>query len=109
MEILLAVLGGSALAALINQLGEYIRARKNHDEHTQDKENEDIETLKEGMRCILFSTIREIGQDYLSEGEIDFDDRRILNDMYSLYHSGLNGKENLNGLIEGVNKLPLKI
>ena len=39
MEILMAVLGGSALAALINQLGEYIRARKTHEESTETKED----------------------------------------------------------------------
>ena len=37
MEILLAVLGGSAVAAFINQVGEYIRARKSHEEKTETK------------------------------------------------------------------------
>lgn len=109
MEVVLAVLGGSALAALITELGGYIRARQAEKYKTEDKETDEISALKIGMRYLMFDRIRHIGQSYLKDGEVDFDDRRILNDMHSLYHNELGGNGDLDVLMESVNSLPLKI
>lgn len=109
MEILIAVLGGSAVAALINQLGEYIRARKTHEETTETKEDEDIKALKEAMKFLMLDRIKYLGQTYIKAGEIDFDDRRILHSMHSIYHNSLDGNGDLDALMDQVNKLPLKI
>ncbi len=49
-----------------------------------------------------------LGQAYIAESEIDFDDRRILNDMHRSYHNGLGGNGDLDKLMEAVNDLPLK-
>lgn len=109
MDILIAVLGGSAVAALINQLGEYIRARKTHEETTETKEDEDIKALKEAMKFLLLDRIKYLGQTYIKAQEIDFDDRRILHAMHNIYHNSLDGNGDLDALMDQVNKLPLKI
>jgi hypothetical protein len=109
MEILLAVLGGSALTAIINQIGTYIQARKNYSESHEDKENNDMAIIKKALRYILLDRIRYVGQHYIRQKEIDFDDRRILNDMHDIYHNGLGGNGDLTQLMNEVNKLPLKL
>jgi len=57
----------------------------------------------------LYDRIRFVALSYIEEGEVDFDDRRILNDMHRSYHVGLNGNGDLDELMKQVNKLPLKL
>lgn len=103
-----AVLSGSALAALINQIGESIRQkRKRKYERTDDKDT-DIKALKTGLKWVIFDRIRYLGQTYISHGKIDFDDRRVLNEMHNCYHNGLGGNGDLDNLMREVNALPLK-
>lgn len=108
-EIIIAVLGGSALAALINQIGEYVRQRRKHKDDTDDKEDDDMKALKEGMKYVLYDRIRWLGQAYIVKGEVDFDDRRILHSMHSVYHNQLGGNGDLDSLMQEVNELPLKL
>lgn len=69
---------------------------------------EKVDALMESQKYILYDRIRYLGQAYISEGEIDFDDRRILNDMHKSYHNGLGGNGDLDILMAEVNHLPLK-
>lgn len=62
----------------------------------------------EALKYIMYDRIRYLGQGYIFNGEIDFDDRRILNDMHKSYHYGLGGNGDLDTLMSDVNKLPLK-
>ena len=59
-------------------------------------------------RAALLDRIQHLGQAYISDGEVDFDDRRRLNNMHSVYHSGLGGNGDLDVLMREVNALPLK-
>ncbi len=63
----------------------------------------------EALKFILYDRIRFLGQAYIAEGKIDFDDRRILNSMHKVYHNGLNGNGDLDELMKAVNALPLKM
>lgn len=108
-EIIIAVLGGSALAALINQIGEYVRQRRKHKDATDDKEDSDMKALKEGMKYVLYDRIRWLGQAYIAKGEVDFDDRRVLHSMHNVYHNLLGGNGDLDSLMQEVNELPLKV
>lgn len=63
----------------------------------------------EALKYIMYDRIRFLGQAYIAEGNIDFDDRRILNSMHKVYHNGLNGNGDLDGLMKAVNALPLKM
>lgn len=108
MDILVAVLGGSAVAALINQVGQYLRDRKTHEETTEKKDDEDIQSLKEAMRLLLMDRIRCLCEIYLRAGEIGFHDLKILHQMHDIYHK-LGGNGDLNSLLEQVEELPLKV
>lgn len=44
-EIMVALLSGAGIAAFINQAGEYIRARKDHEEDTEVEKDETIEKI----------------------------------------------------------------
>lgn len=63
----------------------------------------------EALKYIMYDRIRFLGQAYIAEGKIDFDDRRILNAMHKVYHNGLNGNGDLDELMKAVNALPLKM
>lgn len=62
----------------------------------------------EALKFILYDRIRYLGQAYIAEEEIDFDDRRILNEMHRSYHVGLHANGDLDNLMRDVNALPLK-
>lgn len=107
-QIMAAILGGSAAAALINQIGESIRQRRKHRNDTESRESEDIRALKRALRYVLLDRIRYLGQAYIQDASVDFDDRRLLNEMHECYHSGLGGNGDLDQLMRQVNSLPLK-
>lgn len=102
------LLGGSAVAALINQIGESVRQKRKRKDETEDNENKDIAALKTALKWVMYDRIRYLGQAYIGEKAIDFDDRRILNEMHNCYHNGLGGNGDLNTLMKEVNSLPLK-
>ena len=64
--------------------------------------------LIKGQKYMLYDRIRYLGHAYISDGEIDFDERRILNDMHNVYHNDLGGNGDLDILMKEVNCLPLK-
>ena len=102
------LLGGSAVAALINQIGESIRQKRKRKYDKTDEKDADIKALKLGLKWVIYDRIRYLGQTYISHGNIDFDDRRILNEMHNCYHNGLGGNGDLDNLMRDVNTLPLK-
>lgn len=107
IAIVSGALGGSAIAALINQIGETIREREKRKHSAEDSENEELRAIKAGLKNIMLDRIRYVGQSYIRGGSIDFDDRRILNDMHKSYHD-LGGNGDLDLLMKSVNELPLK-
>lgn len=74
-----------------------------------EKDMEDkVNALINADRYIMFDRIRYLGQKYVAEKEVDFDDRRILNQMHEVYHNELGGNGDLKELMDAVNALPLK-
>ena len=108
--VLIAVIAGVAavVGGIITQLGEGIRQRRKRKYDKDDGKNKDIEALKAGLKWVIYDRIRFLGQNYTNAGRVDFDDRRILNEMHKCYHEGLGGNGDLDNLMAEVNKLPLK-
>ena len=100
---LAAVIGG-----VITQLGEGIRQKRKRKFDKDDGKDKDIEALKAGLKWVLYDRIRHLGQKYINDGLVDFDDRRILNEMHKSYHDGLGGNGDLDNLMQQVNALPLR-
>lgn len=108
------LLSGTAVA-IIEGVREYLawrRSRKAEKEDKTDEKKEELEkkvdALVESQKYIMYDRIRYLGQAYINESEIDFDDRRILNGMHKSYHNGLGGNGDLDILMKEVNRLPLK-
>lgn len=56
----------------------------------------------------MLDRMRYVGQNYLKQEEIDFDDRRIFHQMHDIYHNDLGGNGDLDQLMEAIDDLPLK-
>ena len=108
--VIVALVAGLAaiFGAMIAQLGEGIRQKRKRKYDKDDGKDKDIEALKAGLKWVLYDRIRFLGQKYINDGSVDFDDRRILNEMHKSYHDGLGGNGDLDVLMREVNELPLK-
>lgn len=113
------IITATVLVAIIEGVREWLSFRRKRKAENEDKADLNTETrlkavekqvnaLVLGQKYILYDRIRYLGHEYIAAGEIDFDDRRILNDMHSVYHNELNGNGDLKILMNEVNKLPLK-
>lgn len=107
-EIIIAVLGGSALSALITQVGNYISDRRKRKDTVEDKAEDKDAALKQGIKLLLADKLQYLGLRYIAEGEIAFTNRKMLNEMHSVYHNGLGGNGDFDDLMEELNELPIK-
>lgn len=131
-EIAVAVLGGGAAVAIIEGIKEAIAWHRNRKAQKEDKAEEKADTTKdmdarltaleteisdlkqmtaalvEGQKNVLFDRIQFLCRKYISEGEIDFDNRRGLNALHHSYHDGLGGNGDLDDLMNQARALPLK-
>lgn len=119
IAIVIAIISSGATTTIIQCFREWLAWRRDRkakkedtEERNTDQRLEDIETKtdaqSEALKYIIYDRIRYLGQAYIAEAEIDFDDRRILNGMHKSYHYGLGGNGDLDTLMAEVNKLPLK-
>ena len=128
--IFLALLSGGIGAAVVKLIGDGVAWKRERKAVKEDKAEQKQEELKkqavlhteerlkaiedktdaqsEALKYILYDRIRYLALAYIADGEIDFDDRRILNEMHRSYHDGLNGNGDLDTLMAEVNRLPLK-
>jgi hypothetical protein len=119
-EIIIALLTGGVLVSIINGAIQLIMWRKNRKAQKEDKAEQDVDkrlkaiestmaVIVQSQKYMLYDRIRFLGQSYIKDGEVDFDDRRILTDMHNTYHNGLGGNGDLDNLMKEVNALPLKL
>lgn len=114
---------GAAVIKLIDNVVQWKLQRKAaKEDRTLDDDRAEIKKIKQwekdmedkvnalinADRYIMFDRIRYLGQKYVAEKEVDFDDRRILNQMHDVYHNELGGNGDLDELMKAVNTLPLK-
>lgn len=107
MEILLAILGGSALAALVNQVGNAVQWNRQRKASLDDQGKTRLDKLEAGMMAMMLDRIQFLCKSYIEDQTIDVDDRRRLHIMHECYH-GLGGNGDLDTLMEAVNQLPIK-
>lgn len=108
IKIVIAILSGSALSALITQIGSYLSDRRKRKDSKEDSEDAKGAALRQGMKLLLADKLQYLGLKYIEEGEITFSNRKMLNEMHSTYHNGLDGNGDFDGLMKEVNELPLK-
>jgi len=119
-DIIIAVLTGGVGAAVVKFVFDAVAWRRNRKAEKEDRQESNAEerlkkieaqnkAQSEAIKFILYDRIRYLGQYYVSEKEINIDDRRILNEMHCSYHQGLGGNGDLDVLMKQVNNLPLKL
>lgn len=108
IEIIIAVLGGSALSALITQVGNYVSDRCKRKDAVEDRTEDKDAALKQGIKLLLADKIQYLGLRYIEEGEVTFSNKKMLNEMHSVYHKGLGGNGDFDDLMEEFNELPIK-
>lgn len=129
-DILIALVSGGVGAAVIKLIGDGLlweRNRKAAKEDRAEQKMEDAEkraalqmeerlktieaktdAQSEALKFILYDRIRFLALAYIADGEVNFDDRRVLNDMHRSYQKVLHGDGDLDILMREVNGLPLK-
>lgn len=108
MDYIIAIIGGGVGAAIVSVVGSLLLARQARRYAEQDAESADIKAMKAGMKWLLYDRIRHVGMKYIEDGCVDFDDRRILGEMWNVYHHGLEGNGDLDDMMKAVRALPLK-
>ncbi len=108
IEIVIAILSGSALSALITQIGSYLSDRRKRKDSKEDSEDAKDAALRQGMKLLLADKIQYLGLRYIEEGEVTFSNKKMLNEMHSVYHNGLGGNGDYDVLMKEVNELQLK-
>ncbi len=113
------ILSSGVLVAVIEGIREAFRFKRERKAKKEDADSQNteerLETIEaktdaqsEALKFILYDRIRYLALAYIADGEIDFDDRRILNEMHRSYHHGLGGNGDLDVLMREIKSLPLK-
>lgn len=108
LTVFAGIIGSNVIAEIIRQKGETKRQKDKQKHEDTKSESEDMKAVKTALKWVMYDRIRYLGQSYLAEGKIDFDDRRILREMHDSYHNGLGGNGDLDDLMSQVGRLPLK-
>ena len=119
LQIVIAILTGGIGVGIVEGIREGLRWHRERKAKNEDRKAVNLDSwreetdkkmnaLMESQMYLLYDRIKFLGQAYIADGEIDFDDRRILRKMHESYHDGLGGNGDLDALMKEVDKLPLK-
>lgn len=95
MEVLLAVIGSSAMASIISGIFSLIKDKKSKDDG-----------LEAGVRILLYDRIKHLCLKYCEVGHISADAYEDLVKMHQVYHNNLHGNGFLDSEMTNVGKLP---
>lgn len=95
MDILIAALSSSALAAVISGVFTLLSARKKKANGTE-----------AGVRILLYDRIKDLGNQFVERGYVTRDEYEDLIRMHEVYHTSLDGNGYLDNLMLEVNGLP---
>lgn len=104
------------LNEISKKLGDYIGKQEEYNQKTSEKLTEmelGDQAQSEALKYVLLDRILYIGQSYIKKGEVSFDDRKRLREMYDVYHKkpeqrGLGGNGDAQHIMDAVDALPLK-
>ena len=91
----------------VDKIGELTKA-VNKLTAEQEEQGRQLDAMRDAMKCVLLDRIIHLGQKYIEDGEVDFDDRKRLRDMHTSYHQGLKGNGDADAIMSAVDALPLK-
>ncbi|MGN1057932.1 MAG: hypothetical protein ACI4Q7_01065 [Candidatus Avelusimicrobium sp.] len=103
-ELIIAILGGSASAAIVSGVTQIILWILNN----RKKKDESGEKCVSGLQVLLYDRVKYLGLRHIEHGYISAEDLEDLQRMHKIYHNDLNGNGYLDNIMKRVNELPLK-
>lgn len=103
MELILAIVGGGAGAALVAGAFSLIQFLINR----KDKNDDEVDVTCKALRYLMLYIIQERAKQHIKDECISLEDRRSLHHWHNLYHNGLGGNGDADTLMAQVDKLPL--
>ena len=98
------------------ELAESVEEIRDEEHKLSEKHDADMKMLQEqlaaqseALRLLLLDRILSMGEDLIGKEEATFDERKRFHDMHNCYHNRLGGNGDADPIVEGVDKLPLKI
>lgn len=102
-------------AAGVSVIGNIVLHRLTRHDQQEDKQDTakaeadaKLQAIARGVMFLELDKIKFLGLKYISEGVVDYDDRRLLHKMHHNYHTELGGNGDLDAIMAEVDKLPLK-
>lgn len=97
-------------------LADAVEEIRNEEQSLSKKHDADMKALQdqlaaqsEALRLLLLDRILSMGEELIEKEEATFDERKRFHDMHKCYHNRLGGNGDADPIVEGVDKLPLKI
>lgn len=104
LEIVITACGAATISGLFMLLSQCLQRRAAKKDNREDK----LDAITQALQLTMLDRIKYLGQCYIRAEAVDFDDRRLLNQMHGVYHNRLGGNGDLDVIMAAVNKLPLK-
>lgn len=101
MEVLTAVIGSSALTALVSSVCTYVFNKKQRADEKQD-------SVALGVQMLMYHELKLLGKEYISQGFISSEDLEDYVRMHEVYHGPLEGNGFLDSLLAQVKRLPIR-
>lgn len=92
--IIVATLSSSLLTALLNNIFTFVN-----------KKSDKNDSIRNGVKLILYSKIKHLGKKYIDAGQVSYEDLEDLINMHKCYHTDLGGNGYLDSLMESVKEL----
>ena len=100
MEIVIAILSGGFVSGIMTIILAVIQRRW----AKKDKEDGRIDALVHAQKAIMIDRVKWLGKRYIEAGEVSFDDKENLVEMFTAYKS-LGGNGHLDTIMHEVEKL----
>lgn len=104
-EMMLALLSGSAGAALVTGVCSAVQYLMRRGENRTER----TDAQRKALRYIMLYIIQERAKEHLREKTIELEERRSLHRWHDLYHDGLGGNGDADTLMRQVDALPLRM
>lgn len=98
------------------ELAESVEEIRTEEKKLSVKHDADMKVLQdqlaaqsEALRLLLLDRILVMGEELIEKQEATFDERKRFHDMHKCYHNRLGGNGDADPVVEGVDKLPLKL
>lgn len=105
MNLLVSIVGGTVGAAFVSGIFGVIMWKLNRKATCDDRKTDVIV----GLQLLLYIQIKQLGLEYISANEIQPGDLEDLDRMHKFYHDNLDGDGYLDGIMNKVRRLPLRI